>query len=358
MADRKTCFRLMALGLLFATSMAILISIKIERSHQVSFRKARITSISTVSPQYRTKFPTNSPPMATTKAWKTYINESEVQLMRKWVMKHFNPDKDLALDKFHAWPGQRIKYALKAKRIKRPYQNITQQFYRLLPKSSPLLGKHFKSCAVVGNSGILLGSRCGPQIDSADFVFRCNLPAIEGFEKDVGTKSNFTTMNPSVLPHDYEGYATNRSVQERLLKRFRAVGNQILHIPALVSVHGRPQADFAVGMIRKNHLPIKITIQPSETTDKIDALWEDSEFKPKRASTGSILFALAACVCDQIHMYGFYPFAEDDKGRKIMYHYYGSGRKMRASHNMSEEQRMYQKLHQRKALVLHTEPCR
>ncbi|XP_078660109.1 CMP-N-acetylneuraminate-poly-alpha-2,8-sialyltransferase-like [Branchiostoma floridae x Branchiostoma belcheri] len=235
--------------------------------------------------------------------------------------------------------------------------NITENFLRLIPESSPLLGRHFRSCAVVGNSGILLGSRCGPQIDSADFVFRCNLPDLEGFENDVGTKSNLTTMNPSVLPHEYKGYAKNSSIQKlEFVRRLRLIHDQILHIPAFVSVSGRKEVEFTNRMILKHRLPIKLSYAPRHTSKRMQKLWNDSEFQPKRPSTGNILFALAACLCDQIHLYGFYPFAKDEKGRKIEYHYYGDVRNHR-KHNMTEEYRAFQRLHQRKALVLHTEPC-
>ncbi|KAI8483167.1 hypothetical protein Bbelb_390490 [Branchiostoma belcheri] len=218
---------------------------------------------------------------------------------------YFNPDTDLTINKSQIHVNQHIKYELPA----RKKFKITKTFYDLTPESSPFLGKHFRSCAVVGNSGILLDSHCGPQIDSADFVFRSNLAAIEGFENDVGTKSNFTTMNPSVLTHDYKGYLKNINIREKFVKRLRLVHDQILHIPAFVTPGGR-----------------------------------------------NILFALAACLCDQIHLYGFYPFSEDEKGRKIKYHYYGNIGNLK-KHKMPEEYRAFLTFHQRKALVLHTEHC-
>ncbi|CAH1244053.1 ST8SIA4 [Branchiostoma lanceolatum] len=267
-------------------------------------------------------------------------------------MTYFNPDTDLTVIKSQVQLGQLIRYEVSPKE----YANITENFFRLIPESSPLLGKHFRSCAVVGNSGILLGSRCGPQIDSADFVFRCNLAAIEGFVNDVGTKSNFTTMNPSVLPHDYKGCFENISIREKFVKRLRLIHDQILHIPAFVIVNGRRDVEFTNAMIVEHHLPIKASYAPVETTKRMKALWKDADFKTKWPSTGSIMSALAACVCDQIHLYGFYPFGMDKDGREIEYHYYGSARNL-PSHNMTEEYRAFQTLHQRKALVLHTEPC-
>ncbi|KAI8479605.1 hypothetical protein Bbelb_426650 [Branchiostoma belcheri] len=267
-------------------------------------------------------------------------------------MMYFNPDTDLTINKSQIHVNQHIKYEMPA----RKKFKITKTFYDLTPESSPFLGKHFRSCAVVGNSGILLDSHCGPQIDSADFVFRSNLAAIEGFENDVGTKSNFTTMNPSVLTHDYKGYLKNINIREKFVKRLRLVHDQILHIPAFVTPGGREKVGFTNLMIRRRHLPIKISYAPSTINEKMTAMWNDSEFKPKRPSTGNILFALAACLCDQIHLYGFYPFSEDEKGRKIKYHYYGNIGNLK-KHKMPEEYRAFLTFHQRKALVLHTEHC-
>ena len=48
-----------------------------------------------------------------------------------------------------------------------------------------------QSVAVVGNSGKLLTEEQGEFIDSHDIVFRCNLAKTEGFEKNVGTKTDF-----------------------------------------------------------------------------------------------------------------------------------------------------------------------
>ncbi|XP_078576845.1 uncharacterized protein LOC144862333 [Branchiostoma floridae x Branchiostoma japonicum] len=54
---------------------------------------------------------------------------------------------------------------------------------------------HYNACAVVGNSGVLLGSRCGAEIDSKDYVIRIDLPVLRGFEKDVGGRTNMTVLN-------------------------------------------------------------------------------------------------------------------------------------------------------------------
>ena len=53
-----------------------------------------------------------------------------------------------------------------------------------------------KSCALVGNSGILLNSQCGEVIDEADVIIRMNL-AFFGHEYSsaVGSRVSFMTIN-------------------------------------------------------------------------------------------------------------------------------------------------------------------
>ncbi|KAM5308290.1 alpha-N-acetylgalactosaminide alpha-2,6-sialyltransferase 2 isoform 2-T2 [Glossophaga mutica] len=66
-------------------------------------------------------------------------------------------------------------------------------------------------CAVVGNGGILNGSRQGLNIDAHDYVFRLNGAVIKGFEEDVGTKTSFygftvNTMKNSLIAYKKLGF--------------------------------------------------------------------------------------------------------------------------------------------------------
>ncbi|KAM4842889.1 alpha-N-acetylgalactosaminide alpha-2,6-sialyltransferase 2 [Thomomys bottae] len=68
-------------------------------------------------------------------------------------------------------------------------------------------------CAVVGNGGILNGSRQGPNIDAHDYVFRLNGAVIKGFEHDVGTKTSFygftvNTMKNSLISYQHLGFTS------------------------------------------------------------------------------------------------------------------------------------------------------
>ncbi|CAD6258235.1 unnamed protein product [Miscanthus lutarioriparius] len=56
-------------------------------------------------------------------------------------------------------------------------------------------------CAVVGNSGILLGSRRGAQIDAHDLVIRLNNARVAGFAPDVGFQTGVSFVNSNILHH-------------------------------------------------------------------------------------------------------------------------------------------------------------
>ncbi|XP_057482925.1 beta-1,6-galactosyltransferase GALT29A-like [Actinidia eriantha] len=59
--------------------------------------------------------------------------------------------------------------------------------------------RRYSSCAVVGNSGILLKSEYGELIDGHEAVIRLNNARIGGFEGNVGSKTSFSFVNSNIL---------------------------------------------------------------------------------------------------------------------------------------------------------------
>ncbi|KAK8604676.1 hypothetical protein V6N13_099607 [Hibiscus sabdariffa] len=65
----------------------------------------------------------------------------------------------------------------------------------VLPETPPYVPRQFGRCAVMGNSGDLLKTRFGKEIDSYDVVIRENGAPIENYTEYVGKKSSFRLLN-------------------------------------------------------------------------------------------------------------------------------------------------------------------
>jgi beta-1,6-galactosyltransferase len=61
--------------------------------------------------------------------------------------------------------------------------------------------KLYSSCAVVGNSGILLNSNNGKLIDGHEFVIRINNAPTDPYAQHVGSKTSLSFINSNVLDH-------------------------------------------------------------------------------------------------------------------------------------------------------------
>ncbi|XP_056152922.1 alpha-N-acetylgalactosaminide alpha-2,6-sialyltransferase 2 [Lampris incognitus] len=62
-------------------------------------------------------------------------------------------------------------------------------------------------CAVVGNGGILNDSKKGQEIDGHDYVFRTNGAVIQGFERDVGSRTTHYIFSTNTMRNSMRGYA-------------------------------------------------------------------------------------------------------------------------------------------------------
>lgn len=65
----------------------------------------------------------------------------------------------------------------------------------VLPETPPFVPRQYSRCAVIGNSGDLLKTNFGEEIDGYDAVFRENGAPIQNYTKYVGKKSTFRLLN-------------------------------------------------------------------------------------------------------------------------------------------------------------------
>ncbi|XP_078577659.1 alpha-2,8-sialyltransferase 8B-like [Branchiostoma floridae x Branchiostoma japonicum] len=297
----------------------------------------------------------NCSSLTDTRSWTR--NETVIKDIQEKVKQFFDPRSNISLLQSQVKPGDRI-WFLESHLFWHPSVTVSQNFHNMLPSRPPLENKHFRKCAVVGNSGILFNSGCGREIDTHDFVFRCNLPELEGHERDVGTKSNFTTMNPSVMFTYYKDFAEPK-LKERFIKRLRRLEGGILFIPAFVAKSEKHHVQWTNDIILKHNINVR-TAYPSPDMEKwIRRYWKSTEYRVARPSSGMWMYTFAASLCDEVHLYGMYPFDIDRYGRNIKYHYYDPRpfATMYGGHDMPIEFQVFKSLHEKGALRLQTDKC-
>ncbi|KAM9251144.1 CMP-N-acetylneuraminate-poly-alpha-2,8-sialyltransferase isoform 2-T3 [Cariama cristata] len=286
--------------------------------------------------------------------WK--INSSLVLEIRKNILRFLDAERDVSVVKSSFKPGDVIHYVLDRRRT----LNISQDLHSLLPEVSPMKNRRFKTCAVVGNSGILLDSGCGKEIDSHDFVIRCNLAPVVEFAADVGTKSDFITMNPSVVQRAFGGFR-NESDREKFVRRLSMLNDSVLWIPAFMVKGGEKHVEWVNALILKNKLKVRTAYPSLRLIHAVRGYWLTNKVHIKRPSTGLLMYTLATRFCDEIHLYGFWPFPKDLHGKPVKYHYYDDLKYRYFSnaspHRMPLEFKTLYVLHNRGALKLTTGKC-
>ena len=89
--------------------------------------------------------------------------------------------------------------------------------------------------------------------------------------------------------------------------------------------------------------------------------WLTNKVHIKRPTTGLLMYTLATRFCNQIYLYGFWPFPLDQNQNPVKYHYYDSlkyGYTSQASpHTMPLEFKALKSLHEQGALKLTVGQC-
>ncbi|XP_072165987.1 uncharacterized protein [Diadema setosum] len=237
------------------------------------------------------------------------------------------------------------------------FYNVTKELRRYIPEVSPFREKHYRKCAVVGNSGSLLNSGCGSEIDSSDMVFRCNAAPMKKFSEDAGERSNFTTFNPSIFhkkynalarQEDYVAFRKNISQYHGYLW-MPCIGAASLHNVCLSTVQDKANTD--------QNDP-RILVANAKEFVNFWNFWKRRNFT-SQPSTGFYIVHVALQLCEEIHVYGFWPFPlRLDAGfERVPYHYFDDIL-LNKKHGMSSEFSTLLQYHELGLLRLHTGKCR
>ena len=131
---------------------------------------------------------------------------------------------------------------------------------------------HKRTCAVVGNSGILLNSGCGSEIDSHGFVIRSNLAPLKYYKTDVGSRTNIMTINAQGfigLVASLLKNGTDKTKSENL-DRLQFLNESILWF----TKGGRVELlKRLYAILREHRLPLRLAYSP-ENTSRIVSRYE------------------------------------------------------------------------------------
>ncbi|XP_008302016.1 alpha-2,8-sialyltransferase 8E-like [Stegastes partitus] len=235
-------------------------------------------------------------------------------------------------------------------------RQVTPELFSLFMKENPFSNKTWDTCAVVGNGGILTNSSCGKTIDSAQFVMRCNLPPLEnGYEKHVGIKTDFVTANPSIF---FDKYGALSGRRRQFVESLRSYGNSLLLISAFSFAFYTPASVRAFYAIEDFQIPIRPVFLNPEYLQSLALFWRSQGLKSARLSTGIIMASLALELCDDVHLYGFWPFSTHPFSfHNLTNHYYDDRQVKAGFHAMPTEFELLLQLHSQGILRLHLGDC-
>ncbi|XP_078071935.1 CMP-N-acetylneuraminate-beta-galactosamide-alpha-2,3-sialyltransferase 1-like [Mustelus asterias] len=217
----------------------------------------------------------------------------------EWFDKRYIPTMYPILTKSnYTIPEESYKWWLRLQQEKNPsnLSDIMEELFNLFPGDNMFMDQganRCRTCAVVGNSGNLKGSKYGPSIDANDLIMRMNRAQTSGYEADVGTK----TTHHFMYPESAQNLPSNVSL---VLIPFK-----VLDMKWLISA-------FTTGQITRTYAPVlrkinankdKVLIYSPHFFKYVHDNW--NEHQGRYCSTGMLVIAFALHVCDEVSVYGF-----------------------------------------------------
>ncbi|XP_064153214.1 alpha-2,8-sialyltransferase 8E-like isoform X1 [Anguilla rostrata] len=279
-------------------------------------------------------------------------NKVEANAFRNLLSRCCNAPSFLFTTKKNTPSGTKLRYEVDTSST----LPITSEIFKMFPDDMPYSRSQYRKCAVIGNGGIIKNSKCGKEIDSADFVFRCNIPPIsEKYAVDVGYKTNMVTVNPSIIIDRFQKLEKWRKPFFKALQTYN--GSSVV-LPAFYNTHNT-EVSFRVKYTMDDfgsQRPVYF-FNPQYLLS-VQRFWAIQGVRAKRLTSGLMLATAAMELCEEVHLYGFWAFSMNPSGIFIMHHYYDNIKPRPGFHAMPSEIFSFLHLHSRGILHVHTNHCR
>ncbi|KAG9350088.1 hypothetical protein JZ751_026441 [Albula glossodonta] len=181
-----------------------------------------------------------------------------------------------------------------------------------------------KTCAVVGNGGILTNSSCGEDIDSAQFIFR------------------------------FAGLMERR---HPFVENLNSYGNSFLLLPAFSYSRNIDVSLRAVYTLQDFQTPAQPIFLNPKYLKSLTQFWRARGLKAERLSTGVMMASLALELCTNVNLYGFWPFPLHPYSKHPLSNHYYDDQQGKNVHNMSAEFEQLLRLHEQGVVRVHLGKC-
>ncbi|GKU93856.1 hypothetical protein SLEP1_g7416 [Rubroshorea leprosula] len=203
--------------------------------------------------------------------------------------------------------------------------------------------KKYKSCAVVGNSGILLNSNYGELIDSHEVVIRLNNAWIRSYEHKVGSKISISFVNSNIFhlcSRSRECFCHPYGAEVPIIMYIcqpihfldYTVCNSYYKAPLLIT---DSRFDVLCAQIVKYYSAKRFVEETGKPLEEWDSTHEGVMF---HYSSGMQAIMLALGICDSVGVFGF------GKSPSARHHYHSSQKAELTLHDYEAEYAFYHDL--------------
>ncbi|KAF3661910.1 beta-1,6-galactosyltransferase GALT29A isoform X1 [Capsicum chacoense] len=235
-------------------------------------------------------------------------------------------------------------------RIRRVYKDDVMEDLVKTVNGKMGLEKRYESCAVVGNSGILLESVYGELIDSHEAVIRLNNAKTGGFEHRVGSKTTISFVNSNILHlcARREGcfchpYGVNVALVMYICQPVHfldyMVCNSSHKAPLVVT---DPRFDMLCAKIVKYYSSKRFVEETGKPLQEWAPAHDGANF---HYSSGFQAVMLALGVCEKVSIFGF------GKSASAKHHYHTNQRAELKLHDYDSEYDFYRDLVERPQVI-------
>ncbi|KAA8580198.1 hypothetical protein FQN60_005733 [Etheostoma spectabile] len=226
-------------------------------------------------------------------------NQTGIDVYRKLLTECCDPQRMFAVTKENSPMGKVLWYDGEFYHS----HTVNNETYPLFVQGNPLQ-LPLKKCAVVGNGGILRRSKCGQDIDQADFIMR--------FQNLLWSRKTFVDS-------------------------MKVYGSSYIYMPAFSMKPGTDLSLRAYYALADTSSNLTMLFANPEFLRTVGKFWKARAVHAKRLSTGLFLVSLALGLCEEVTAYGFWPFSVGLDEQPVSHHYYDNILPYKWFHAMPEE---------------------